>query len=313
MMVRVVLAALILAFAPTANAGEEVGSVFKDCADCPEMVVVPSGSIRIGSTEQERAGFAVPPSFAARESQIEVKIAKPFAVGRFEITREQFAAYVADAKVPTVLGCAGYDPAVNGWPMRPTLSWRDPGFEQSGQDPVVCLNWPDATGFVTWLSKKTGKKYRLLSETEWEYAARGGSTDVYPWGSSPVDMCARANIYDRPTAIAVQDKDAMNETLCLYPPHGPYTDPVGSYAPNGFGLYDVIGNAWELVEDCASDSYADVPTNGAPYEKPGCTKRMPRGGGWNSRAWTARLSTRGQGAADYRAVALGMRVARDID
>lgn len=313
MMFRTILAAGLLTLAPAAYADQEAGWVFKDCPDCPELVVVPAGSARIGSNEQERAGFSVPQSFAAREGQLNVTIAKPFAVGRFEVTRDQYAAYVADAKVPFEAGCAGYDPAVNGWPMRPGLSWRDPGFEQSGRDPVVCLNWYDAKAYVAWLSKRTGKNYRLLSEVEWEYAARGGSTGVYPWGSSPADMCSRANIYDRPTAEALQDKDGLKESLCLNPPQGNFTDPVGSYAPNGFGLYDVIGNAWELVEDCASDSYADVPTDGTVREQAGCTMRMPRGGGWNSRAWTARLSTRGKGDAEYRAVALGMRIARDLD
>ncbi len=175
------------------------------------------------------------------------------------------------------------------------------------------MNYPDAKGFVAWLANRTGKSYRLLSETEWEYAARGGATTTYPWGDSAELICEKANIYDKPTASALGDKAGSDDAdVCAKPFVKTFLEPVGSYAPNGFGLYDMIGNAWEVVEGCATDTYAGVPTDGRPFEKAGCQRRMPRGGGWNSHAWTARLAIRGAGAPEYRGVALGLRVARDL-
>ncbi len=291
----------------------KAGATFRDCADCPEMVVVPTGKVVIGSTAADRARFKIPKLFTDREvTQIEVTIAKPFAVGKYEVTRGMWAQYVQEAGVKTELGCAGFDREKGQWPFNPALSWQNPGFKQGDNEPVVCLNWPDAKGFVAWLAKKTGKPYRLLSETEWEYAARAGATTTYPWGDSVDVICEKANIMDMATATELGDKDGMEASPCVKPKVKTFTEPVGSYAPNAFGLYDVVGNAWELVEDCATDTYDEVPKDGTPVVKADCKKRMPRGGGWNSAPWTARTATRGQGAEAYRAVALGMRVARDL-
>ena len=309
------LAALHVAPAAAATAKElKAGDTFKDCRDCPEMVVIPAGKATIGSTPEQRAKFEIPKLFADREvKQLDVTIAKPFAVSKFEITKGMYAEYVKEAGVKTALGCAGFDPKTQTWPMNPAWSWRDPGFKQGNNEPVVCMNYPDAQAFVAWLSKKTGKTYRLLSETEWEYAARGGATTVYPWGDSADGICEKANIYDIPTATTLGDKEGLTDKdVCAKPFKKQFTVPVGSYPPNGFGLYDMVGNVWEMLADCASDTYDGVPADGSVVVKADCKKRMPRGGGWNSRPWTARLATRGQGNAEYRAVALGLRVAREL-
>lgn len=312
------LAATLLALlhaTPAAAAGKELkpGDTFLDCSHCPEMVVIPAGKATIGSTPEQRAKFDIPKFFADRESkQLDVTIAKPFAVSKFEITRGMYAEYVKEAGVRTEPGCAGFDAATQTWPMNPKWSWRDPGFKQGDDEPVVCMNYPDAQAFVAWLTKKSGHTYRLLSETEWEYAARGGATTIYPWGDNTDDICERANIYDIPTATTLGDKEGLADKVCAKPRKKEFTEPVGSYAPNGFGLYDMVGNVWEMLADCASDTYDGVPADGSVVVKADCKKRMPRGGGWNSRAWTARLATRGQGNPEYRAVALGLRVARDL-
>ena len=307
------VACVWLPLAGNASGTPKPGETFRDCRDCPEMVVVPAGHAVLGSTAADRERFEIPGVFAAREAlQIDVTIAKPFAVSKYEVTRGLYARYVAQANVVTKPGCAGFDATTQTWAFNPASSWRDPGFPQGDDEPVVCMNYPDAKAFVDWLAKKTGKPYRLLSETEWEYAARGGATTTYPWGDSPDVICDKANVYDVPTATALDDRDGLADHLCQRSKVKTFLEPVGSYAPNGFGLYDMIGNAWELVADCASDTYAGVPTDGSVADRPGCTRRMPRGGGWNSRAWTARLATRGQGAADYRAVALGIRIGRDL-
>lgn len=161
------------------------GDSFRDCKDCPDMVVVPAGHARLGSTAADRARFDIPRVFADRELlQIDVTIAKPFAVSKYEVTRGLYARYVAEAGVKTEDGCYGFDVKTGTWPFIATLSWRNPGFAQGDDEPVVCMNYPDAKAFVAWLAKKTGQPYRLLSETEWEYAARGGATTTYPWGDS---------------------------------------------------------------------------------------------------------------------------------
>ena len=277
------------------------------------MVVVPAGRARLGSTAADRARFNIPKVFADRERlQIDITIAKPIAVGKFEITRSQYARYVAESGEKTEAGCYGFDAATGGWPFIATLTWREPGFAQGDDEPVICMNYPDAKAFLAWLSRKTGKPYRLLSETEWEYAARGGATTTYPWGDSIEAICTQANIHDRHTAAAMGDKAGMGPEACVQPHKKTFLEPVGSYAPNGFGLHDMIGNAWEMVEGCATDTYEGVPTDGSPVEVQGCTRRMPRGGAWNSLPWTARLATRGQGDAGYRGVGLGLRVARDL-
>lgn len=291
----------------------KAGDTFRDCRDCPEMVVIPAGTARLGSTAADRARFEIPKVFADREVvQIDVTIAKPFAVSKYEVTRGMYARYVDEAKVVTEPGCAGFDAKTQTWPLNPSWSWRDPGFPQGDDEPVVCMNYPDARAFVDWLAKKTGQPYRLLTETEWEYAARGGATTTYPWGDGADVICEKANVYDVATATALGDREGIAHRVCDRPKVKTFLEPVGSYAPNGFGLHDMIGNAWELVADCASDTYAGVPTDGSVSDHPGCTRRMPRGGGWNSQAWTARLATRGQGDATYRAVALGLRVGRDL-
>lgn len=303
----------VLSMAPIRAQTLQAGDSFRDCSDCPVMVVVPAGKAKVGSTPEERARFTIPKNFADRESpQIDVTIAKPFAVARYEVTRGMYAQYVREAGVKTEPGCAAFDPKSGLRPMNPALSWQEPGFKQGDDEPVVCLNWPDAKGFVAWLGKKTGKPYRLLTETEWEYAARGGSAKTYPWGDNPDVICEKANVHDNPTAAALGDPEALADNVCPKPRKKTFTEPVGSYLPNAYGLYDMLGNAWELVEDCATDTYDGVPTDGSAFQNADCKKRMPRGGGWNSRAWTARLATRGQGPEAYRAVALGMRVARDL-
>ena len=305
--------ATVLPVAAFAAEPLQPGDTFSDCRDCPEMVVIPAGHARLGSTATDRGRFEIPKVFADREAlQLDVTIAKPFAVSKYEITRGMYGRYVEEAQVVTEPGCAGFDITTGTWPFNKAWSWRDPGFPQGNDEPVVCMNFPDAKAFVEWLAKKTGKPYRLLSETEWEYAARGGATTTYPWGESADAICERANVYDIPTATALGDREGLADHLCAQPKVKIFLEPVGSYPPNGFGLYDMIGNAWELVADCASDTYAEVPTDGRAVDRPGCTRRMPRGGGWNSRAWTARLATRGQGDAGYRAVALGIRIGRDL-
>ena len=210
----------------------EAGAVFRDCAECPEMVVVPAGEFMMGS----------PPSEEGRgnsEGPVHrVTIAEPFAVGKYEVTFEEWDACVSGG------GCGGHRPDDEGWGR--------------GRQPVINVSWEDAQAYVDWLSRKTGEDYRLLSEAEWEYAARAGTTTRYHWGDDIGRN--RANCYG-------DCGDSWE-----------FTAPVGSFAANGFGLHDMHGNAWEWVEDCWNGSYAGAPTDGSAWESGDCDRRVLRGG-----------------------------------
>ncbi len=163
--------------------------VFKDCADCPEMVVIPAGSFEMGS----------PASEAGRDSdegpQHRVTLAKPFALAKAEITRGQFAAFVADSGHQTGDKCWTFEGGK--YEERSGRNWRNPGYSQQDSHPIACLNWGDAKAYANWLARKTGKPYRLPSEAEWEYAVRAGATTARYWGESPDQACSYANIADQ--------------------------------------------------------------------------------------------------------------------
>ena len=156
--------------------------------------------------------------------------------------------------------------------------WRSPGFRQTDREPVVCVNWEDARAYTRWLSKKTGKRYRLLSEAEWEYAARGGKRTSYYWGEASWKECAHANGADRtfkkryrnyPFKVASCRDDFVQ------------TAPVGSISANGFGLHDIMGNVKKWVADCWNRNYRGAPADGSAWAGGDCSKRVTRGGSWH--------------------------------
>jgi formylglycine-generating enzyme required for sulfatase activity len=245
---------------PAASAGK----AFRDCAECPEMVVLPEGAFTIGSPPGQGPDVERP--------QHRVTIARPFAVGKYEVTFDQWDACV------TAGGCK-HSPGNRG--------------KGGGDEPVINVNWNDAQAYVSWLAKKTGKPYRLLSEAEWEYAARAGTTTRYPWGDEP--GANRGNFLDSGS-----------------PWSGKQTAPVGSFAPNQFGLHDVIGNADEWVQDCWNDSYQGAPADGRARDSDDCGRRVLRGGSWYSRPEAARVSHRDGVDAGNRFGSRGFRVARTL-
>ena len=254
-----------------------VGSAFRDCAECPEMVVVPAGSFRMGSPMRR------------------VTISEPFAVGKYEVTRGEFAHFVSVTDYDTGSSCWALTKAGLEWEWRERSGqgWRSPGFSQTDGNPVVCVNWDDARAYVAWLSEKTGKRYRLLSESEWEYAARAGTTTLYSWGDELGRN--RANCY----YLACED-------------NWEYTAPVGSFGANGFGLHDMHGNVWEWVEDCWNGSYEGAPLDGSAWESGNCHKRVRRGGSWSD-YWpdlpSANRDRNDTGSRDFKN---GFRVARTL-
>ena len=237
--------------------------VGRDCTKCPQMVVVPAGSYRMGAAD----------GFANERPVHEVTIGAPFAVGKHEVTFVQWDACVRD------LGCPRGNDGDRGWGR--------------GQRPVINVSWDDAQRFLRWLSEKTKKPYRLLSESEWEYAARAGTETAYSLGD---DIgFGRANC------------DGCGSRW-----DSRQTAPVGSFAPNVWGLFDMHGNVWEWVEDCWNDSYAGSPRDGSALAEKNCSERVLRGGSWNNEPGNLRSAMRVRDSTADRSGNVGFRVARTL-
>jgi formylglycine-generating enzyme required for sulfatase activity len=238
------------------------------------MVVVPAGSFAMGSPETElgRKDNESP--------QHKVAFAQKFAVGRFSLTFDEWDACVADG------GCNGYSPPDQGWGR--------------ARRPVINVSWNEAKTYLAWLSRKTGKIYRLLSEAEREYVARAGTTTPFWWGSSISTSQANYNgnyTYGDDGARG----EFRNETV-----------PVETFAPNPWGLYQVHGNVSEWTEDCWHDNYSDAPTDGSPWSGADCKQRVRRGGSVGSPPQVLRSAFRLSNAVVNRTVFISFRVARSL-
>ena len=308
-MLRAGLALVLLALAPlcaptAAHAGENAraGRVFKDCRDCPEMVVVPPGEFRMGREGGETDRYEGPEHM--------VRIPRAFAAGRFELTNGQYRDFVRATGHPTAgTGCNAF--FGNSVKALEGTSWADPGYGRPIRDdePVVCIRWSDAQAYVNWLAGRTGKKYRLLTEAEWEYAARAGASAVYYWGNNPDNGCEYANLYDRTSRRALDFGWSFAECEDGYAELAP----VARLQPNAFGLHDMIGNAWEWLADCYRETYEHVPRDGsAEPAAADCTLWSVRGGGWMTRPSRSRITFRGRDPNDARYSYFGFRVARDL-
>ena len=235
---------------------------FRDCPDCPEMVEVPAGRFMMGSADGD------PDEKPAHE----VAIAKPFAVGKFEVTFAEWEACATDG------GCLkNKSPSDEGW--------------GKARRPVINVSWNDAKEYLTWLARKTGKPYRLLTESEWEYAARAGTTTRYAFGDS----------IDKQQAKFSDGKPGIGQTV-----------EVGSFAANAWGLYDMHGNVWEWVEDCYVPSYVEAPSDGSAQFILGCSSRVLRGGSWDYEPQDLRSAVRYKLPPVYRVDEIGFRVAREL-
>jgi len=298
------------AAAPVVATGRNPGEVFKDCADCPEMVVVGAGSFSMGSPKGE------PDSGRNEGPQRTVTIARPFALGRYEVTVDEFKRFVAAGSYVTeaernvvVTGCVAWSDSDGKSEWRGGHSWRSPGFDQTDRHPVVCVSWNDAQAYVQWLGRQTGQTYRLPSEAEWEYAARAGSSTSRPWGDGPKDACRHANGADQsrsPSGRTWSVKHECNDGFF-------FTASVGSYAPNRFGVNDMMGNASEWVQDVLHENYSGAPSDGSVWSVGGDPKwRMVRGGSWLDYPRDLRSASRyGYGPYDRRD-SLGFRIARTL-
>jgi formylglycine-generating enzyme required for sulfatase activity len=276
---------------------------FKECDACPEMLVVPAGAFAMGSPKNERVR-------ADNEGpQHRVAIGKAFALGKLEVTVDQFAGFVTETSRQMGATCDVWQDG--RWSEQSGRSWRDPGFAQSGSHPVACISWEDAKAYAAWLSGKTGKAYRLPTEAEWEYAARGGTTTRFHFGNAEKDYCRYGNGADQAARKSVPGADKWKVLPCN--DGNPYTAPVGSFAPNGFGLHDTHGNLFEWTEDCWHDNYVGAPHDGSAWIAGGdCDNRVLRGGARGYLPDYLRVAVRGKIGSAYRYVNAGLRVARTL-
>ncbi len=303
------LGMFLLIATPVAQAAEQRGP-FRDCAECPEMVPVPVGAFVMGTP----SSTATPDEAIAGAEAMPtvVRITKPFALSRVEITRAQYRLFVADAAVDPGTGCKTWDPAQGRMILSRSRTFANPGVPAGARNdwPVSCVSWNDAKAYVQWLARKTGKAYRLASEAEWEYAARAGSSTLRPWGDAPADGCEYANTFDASTRAVY----ALGTDFARCQDGFADVAPVGSLRPNAFGLNDMIGNVAEWVEDCYTDSYVNRPRdNRAWVWLGGCNRHVIRGGSWLSPPSVARSGARDSAPAQDRADSVGFRIAVDLD
>ena len=288
------------AISTTANAdpiSRDPGTVFRDCDYCPRMVVMPAGGFRMGSTDGQ-----------ADERPVHDVQVGAFALGGFEVTVEEYAAFVTHADY-ALEGCAviGGDGRSEWTEGR---SWRDPGFAQGEGHPVVCVGWDDAKAYANWLSIRTGARYHLPSEAMWEYAARAGTRGRRYWNAASGTQCDHANGGDRTLMRRLRGWPLPVVTCTDNVAH---TAPVGSYKANAFGLYDMLGNVWEWTADCWHDDYTRAPSDGSAWTRGGdCDRPVLRGGSWETALSGVRSANRYW--SDIRASnATGFRVARRVD
>ena len=293
------------------------GGGFRECAECPEMKIIPAGHFTMGSSDAEKQWAANHGgslgSVADEAPQHEVTVPS-FALGKYDVTRGEYAAFVRETGHSPGSVCGH---GLGKWDKDPTFSWQSPGFTQTDRDPVVCVSWKDAQAYVAWLSSKTGHAYRLPSESEWEYAARAGTTTMFWWGDDDSQAATYAWFRDNSGGEKVTPPNGRK----LYEFPGA-THPVGLKPANAFGLYDIVGDVWQWTEDCYDNTYAGAPQDGHAKETPssdpkandnqGKCLRVDRGGSWMFPAWLLRPATRERNPEDFGDPIMGFRVARTL-
>jgi formylglycine-generating enzyme len=319
---RKLLTAIVLAFAlaapgqaangPAAKLPRP-GTSFKDCANCPDMMVVPKGSFLMGASLEEeiRQGMS-PPTRGRSLPQHTVTFAKPFAIGKYPVTVAQFRDFINETHYTTDNACfvQYFNDGHFIYEKARGFSWRDPSFAQGDNHPVVCISAEDADAYAEWLSRKTGHRYSLPNEAQYEYALRAGTTTSFFWGN---DRDAKACEYS--------NQPDLDQGKAMNAPMGPdyrfqcsdgyaYTSPVGIYKPNPWGLYDMQGNIWEWVADCWNNDYKGAPTDGSTWRQGDCDGRPARGGSFGNAAHSAYAGIRAPRNATYLGHSWGFRVVR---
>lgn len=300
---------VILALLGVLDVGVAQSDRFRECSECPEMIIIPAGQFSMGSEPQEIGHIA-------NERPRHTVSVRSFASAIYPVTKSEYAMFVRDTNRKTEPGCTVW----TGLPFDQKGSvrtdndknWREPGYTQTSLHPVVCVSWHDAQAYIAWLNAKVRQtngsrskyfgNYRLLSEAEWEYATHAGTTTPYYWGMEI-------------------DHSKANYGIEHCPPCGPraegsdrweYTSPVGSFPPNQFGLYDMAGNIFQWVEDCWNEDYTGAPTDGGAWVTVDCKFRVGRGGDWFDDPKILRAAFRDYDSPEGRDYFSGFRVAMTL-
>jgi len=237
------------------------GTVFRDCPDCPEMVVIPAGEFEMGNAQSERP---------EEKPVVKVRIAKPFALSKTEVSFDDWEICVQANRCPS--------PDDHKWGR--------------GAQPVIKISWQEAVNYAIFLSEKTGKRYRLPSEAEWEYAARGGTKTPFWWGSEPGTRMANC----RNCGTEFHHR----------------ASPVATFAANPFGLHDMNGNLAEWTLDCWVENHQGAKTDGSPRDAAGCDKRTIRSGSWYYIAKIMSSAYRTSFLAAHSSYQIGIRLLREL-
>jgi formylglycine-generating enzyme required for sulfatase activity len=306
-----------VAYASDGENAEGTFKHFKDCDICSEMIVVPGGKFQMGTTEEDSKiikeadsspmGSFVGAFTTSQEPSSHLVEVKPFALAKYDVTRAQFAVFVRETHFEGK-GCSTLHP--NGIDRSNEADWRNPWFEQTDQDPVVCVSWNDAQQFIAWINSKlppNKAKYRLPTEVEWEYAARAGTTTPTYWGD-PSKQCKFANVGDVSTIginwagyNAHVPRASCNDGYSM-------TSPVGAFPPNPWGFYDMLGNVLQWMQDCyVFPGYPAIPTSSS-----NCGRRSERGSSWSSSRSTVRVAARNSIDPNNRNRGTGFRLAADL-
>ena len=282
------------------------GTFFRDCPECPEMVVLPAGESVMGAGAGEEDREFLSPEFRNRSAPQRRIAVSSFAAGRYEVTRAQYRKFT-EATGHRSEGCFVW--AAGDYRMDTGKSWHNPGYPQDDRHPVSCVSWEDAIAFAKWLSAETGKHYRLLTEAEWEYAARGGNPASRFWGDDANQSCDFGNGADRRTVALLAEAGNWPSVQC--DDGNAHTAPVGSYRANVYGLHDMLGNVAEWTADCWNGDYRDAPSDARARMTGNCFMRAVRGGAWDEGPTSLRSAYRVGSPVVIRVYSRGFRVARD--
>lgn len=270
-------------------------AAFRECEDCPVMQPVNAGTFEMGHPIDRDYGTAM------NGPRHTVRIENAFAIGVNEVTRGEFAAFVAATGYRSGGACNLYNETTS-WHIDPELSWRDPGYEQTDEHPVVCITWLDAVAYVDWLSEQTGARYRLPTEAEWEYLSEQNGMNAGTDGAAITSAVANIGAEE----CCGPRAEGADSWL--------YSAPVGSFPPDSLGLYDLHGNVFEWQADCHNDDFIGAPVDGSARlddcNNPGW--RVVRGGSWGDSGEFLATTFRLRGAENEAYFTLGFRVARNL-
>jgi formylglycine-generating enzyme required for sulfatase activity len=315
MTMRLCFPLLLLMFGASVCAADDMAvdnravESFRDCETCPELVRIPAGSFTMGSTPAQTTAAEVPDARARNEHPpVAMRIERPFAIGRYEVTIGEFRAFAEDTGFEPAPGCFG----LNGraWAMDPAATWDAPGYPVDDRYPAACLTAGDYQQYVDWLSEKTGRRYRFPSEAEWEYVAGLGSeSPPRSFHRDDADACNLFNAADKQFADNFDGEWPAFACDDGYP----ITSPTGNFPANKLGMFDVLGNTAEITGDCFVIGHEGRPTDGSARRTQPCGALVFKGGSWAAEPGFLRPAFRVAATPDVRGNGFGLRVVRELD